>query len=193
MAPKSQFSREQIVDAAFEIARDEGLHSITTRRVAERLGSSIAPIYVNFTDLGELKQAVVNRAYEISNRVLQEELGETPLFLDMGIASLRFAREYKVLYSDLILKRSGYRSNHESEQERMVDIMRSDPDLRDFSGDELREILLKMRVFTVGLSVMVAGSLLSDMPEAAQIELIRGTAIDIMTAIRLRKADELMK
>lgn len=54
MAPKKKFTKDQIIDAAFEIARVEGVNSITIRKVAEKLGGSIAPIYVNFKEIGEI-------------------------------------------------------------------------------------------------------------------------------------------
>lgn len=69
MAPKTKFKKEQIVDAAFEIARTEGLEGITIRKVAERLGSSIAPIYVNFKDVDELIQAVIRKTFTISKQL----------------------------------------------------------------------------------------------------------------------------
>ena len=37
MPPKKKFSKEQIVDKAFEIAKTEGIDSITARRIAEEL------------------------------------------------------------------------------------------------------------------------------------------------------------
>ena len=45
---------------SFAIAETEGIDRVTIRKVAEQLGSSIAPIYVNFTDVEALKQAVAS-------------------------------------------------------------------------------------------------------------------------------------
>ena len=43
MGPKVKFTREQIIDTAFEIAQTEGIDSITMRKIAEKMGSSVAP------------------------------------------------------------------------------------------------------------------------------------------------------
>lgn len=59
MPPKKKFSKEQIVEAAFEIAKEEGMSYITIRKVADRLRSSIAPIYVNFDNVEELISVVM--------------------------------------------------------------------------------------------------------------------------------------
>ncbi|WP_269758384.1 TetR/AcrR family transcriptional regulator [Thalassobacillus sp. C254] len=78
MPPKTKFTKEQIINAAFEIAKSEGIDSITIRKVADRLGSSIAPIYVNFNDVDELKQAVANKVVQLSQHMIYEEIPGTP-------------------------------------------------------------------------------------------------------------------
>ena len=39
MAPKTRFTKQDIVLAAFDIAQTDGIESITIRKVAERLGT----------------------------------------------------------------------------------------------------------------------------------------------------------
>ena len=73
MAPKPKFTKEEIIATAFDLARDNGLDSITVRNVAKKLGSSIAPIYVNFNTVDELIQEVVKKAFEISRQMLMEQ------------------------------------------------------------------------------------------------------------------------
>lgn len=61
MPLKPKFTKEQIIDSAFQIAKEEGIDKITIRKVANHLGSSSAPIYVNFKDVQELKRAVIKK------------------------------------------------------------------------------------------------------------------------------------
>ena len=68
MPPKPKFSKQEIVNAAFDIAKNEGLDAITIRKVAHKLGSSIAPIYVNFDNVEQLVQAVVTKTFDIAVR-----------------------------------------------------------------------------------------------------------------------------
>ena len=70
MAPKNKFTKEEIIDAAFDIAKVDGLGAITVRKVAQKLNSSIAPIYVNFNDIDELIQEVVKKAFDISRELI---------------------------------------------------------------------------------------------------------------------------
>lgn len=43
MAPPKKYTKEQIIDAAFEIARTEGVDAVTIRKVAEKLGAPSPP------------------------------------------------------------------------------------------------------------------------------------------------------
>ncbi|MCM3259980.1 TetR/AcrR family transcriptional regulator [Paenibacillus lautus] len=158
MAPKTKFTKQDIVLAAFDIAKTDGIESITIRKVAERLGSSIAPIYVNFNDVQELLQQVVERAFHVARGMIMEQQSGQP-FRDIGMASLRFAKEYPVLYRDLMMKDNPHMKNTPEQLDEVIGLMRQDPELGGFSDQELQSILLSMQVFQTGLCVMVANDL----------------------------------
>ena len=188
MAPKTKFSKDQIIDAAFEIARTEGMDAITIRKVAEKLGSSIAPIYVNFKEVEELIQEVVKKTFAISKQLLLEQQSGNP-FQDIGIASIRFAKEYSVLYRDLVMRKNDYMNDQEQDMGMLVNLMKQDVHLQSFADEELMEILLKMKIFQTGLSVMVANGLLpDDFAEEQMIQILNSTATDIITAAYARKS-----
>ncbi|MBS4197109.1 TetR/AcrR family transcriptional regulator [Lederbergia citri] len=188
MAPKKKFSKEQIIDAAFEIAKTDGMDSISIRKVAEKLGSSIAPIYVNFSEVDELKKEVMKKIIELSNQLLSEQNSGHP-FRDIGVASLRFAREYSVLFRDLVMKQNEYMDSYDDDMGHgLVEMMKGDSNLAGFSQEELMTIFFKMRVFTVGLSVMVANGLLpKEFNEEKGVEFLNSTATDVITTARLNK------
>ncbi|WP_106495783.1 TetR/AcrR family transcriptional regulator [Lentibacillus sp. Marseille-P4043] len=189
MAPKKKFSKEDIIHAAFNIAKVEGLEAITIRRVANELGSSIAPIYVNFSDVDELIQEVVTKTKEISRQLLQEQNSGEP-FRDIGIASLRFAKEYSVLFRDLIMKKNPH-MEYETNDIDMVMVMEQmgkDPMLARFSNEELKTILLKMQIFQMGLSVMAANGLLpKNFSDEMMIETLDSAAEDVIATAHFRK------
>jgi len=101
VGPKIKFTREQIVEAAFEIAKTEGIDKITMRKIAEKMGSSVAPIYFNFKSNEEVLEALKERIISLSQQLLSEESTGKP-FNDIGRASLRFATEYSVIFRDLV-------------------------------------------------------------------------------------------
>lgn len=168
MAPKTKFTKQDIVLAAFDIAKTDGIESITIRKVAERLGSSIAPIYVNFNDVQELLQQVVERAFHVARGMIMEQQSGQP-FRDIGMASLRFAKEYPVLYRDLMMKDNPHMKNTPEQLDEVIGLMRQDPELGGFSDQELQSILLSMQVFQTGLCVMVANDLFTKNVDGEQM------------------------
>lgn len=181
---QKKFTKEQIIDAAFEIARTEGVDAVTIRKVAEKLGGSIAPIYVNFKEAGELVEEVFQRTLTVSRQILLEQNSGHP-FHDIGAASIRFAREYPVLFRDLVMKKNDQAKYNEAETQGFIQMMRTDPDLNGLTDDELGMILLKMKMFQVGMSVMVANELLPDhYTEEQMIQLLNSAAEDVISTAK---------
>ncbi|TMV04765.1 TetR/AcrR family transcriptional regulator [Paenibacillus thermoaerophilus] len=193
MPPKVKFSKEAIIAAAFEIARTEGMDHITIRKVAEKMGSSIAPIYVNFKDVDELKQAVLLKIRDVSRQMLMTQYDPDP-FLNIGIASLKFAREHPVLFKDLIMNNSRYIKEVQPPIGHILEQMKQAPELDGFNDEERMGILFKMQVFQLGLSVMdVTGMLPEHFNEERMIRLLESTGNDVIAAARLRKNGDLTK
>ena len=43
--PKQRITREMVLDAAFSIAREQGMEQVLVKNIAGRLGCSVQPIY----------------------------------------------------------------------------------------------------------------------------------------------------
>lgn len=155
MPPKTKFSKDELIDAAFEIAREKGFAGITARSVAERLGSSVAPLYVNFETINDLTKAVVERAFALSHELMANQTGPD-LFENIGKASLAFARDYPVLFRELVMQPNEYMQSYGAVENVMLEAMAGDEAMRDWTREERRRLLLKMRVFQLGLTAMVA-------------------------------------
>ncbi|PKM85287.1 MAG: TetR/AcrR family transcriptional regulator [Firmicutes bacterium HGW-Firmicutes-11] len=155
MPPKTKFDKEVIIDAALAVAKEEGFSGITARSVATRLQSSVAPIYVNFATINDLVDAVVGRVFSISEEFLARQKGIS-VFENIGKASLDFAREYPVLFRELSINPNPYLASYETIENSMLESMSEDESMKDWTLEERRRLLLKMRVFHMGLSTMVA-------------------------------------
>ncbi len=191
MPPKNKFTREEIVEAAFEIAREEGFTKITARSVANRLNSSVAPIYVNFKTIEELTQAVVQRVFALSEELLEKQKGQN-LFERIGKASLAFARDYPVLFRELVLKPNPYMTSYEDTEKAMVGALKESEEMKDWATEERRRLFLKMRIFQLGLSAMVAnGHVPSWLDEKESEKLLMETGDQLLLAEqRKRKEDK---
>jgi AcrR family transcriptional regulator len=181
MPPKKKFSKDQIIEKAFEVAKIGGIESITARKIANELKCSVAPIYFNFEDIEDLKKAVVSKVFGLA-RELAKKVYTGDKFLDIGIASLKFATEYSVIFRELILNKNEYMDDYDQElgNEIIAEII-EDKELNMFSAEEIGLIFMKMRIFQLGLSAMVANELLpEDFDEEKQIGLLKSTGEDVI-------------
>ena len=190
MPPKNKFTREEIIEAAFEIAKEEGFSKITARSVASRLNSSVAPIYVNFKTIEELTQAVVQRVFALSEDLLTKQKGQN-LFENIGNASLAFARDYPVLFRELVLKPNPYMASYEETERVMVDALKSNEEMKDWTMEERRRLFVKMRIFQLGLSAMVAnGHMPSWFDDKESEKLLKETGEQLLLAVQIKRKED---
>jgi AcrR family transcriptional regulator len=152
LPPKVQFSKEQIIDSAFAIASETGMSSLTVRKVAARLGCSVAPIYVNFKNSKELISAVSDKIMQLSWEYSTGSYTDIGFF-NIGIGQLLFVRDNPRLYLDLINSEYICSDMAKDAHSDLVDIMMKDEMLEDLSREENQQLLLKMSIFTNGLSM----------------------------------------
>lgn len=154
MSPKTKFDKKTIVDVALEIAKEKGIKEITARRVAKKLKSSVAPIYVNFDSLDELIEAVVQRFFSISEEYLDKQEGKS-MFEKIGRASLALAKDYPKIYRELAIEPNPYMSSYESIEKNMLKEMSKDEYMKELTKEEQKKLLFKMRAFQTGFLVMI--------------------------------------
>lgn len=101
MSPRNtQFSREEIIDAAFNLVREQGWAGFSVQAVGKAINSSTMPIYSQFANVRELEDAVCLKAMELlKERMLVERTGDR--WIDQGISYVRFAEEEKFLFRTL--------------------------------------------------------------------------------------------
>lgn len=186
MPPKNKFTKEQLVDAAFTIAAEEGFDNITIRRVAERLGSSIAPIYVNFKDVEELKHEVALKAVAINKELILKQNSGDP-FLDIGLAAVIFAKKYPLLFDQLALKNNDFYKDQAEDREFALKQMKKNPMLEQFNDQELSLLLLKMQALQAGLSLLVRNDRYSELlTEEIILKILDDTGKDVLNGMRER-------
>ena len=67
MPPKAKFTKNEIVDAAMQIVREQGLEAVTSRELGKRLGSSACPIFTVFSNMEEVKSEIIMSTNEKLN------------------------------------------------------------------------------------------------------------------------------
>lgn len=105
MPPKVKFQKEEIVQAALNVARKQGLDAVTAREVAKELGVSVGPIFTWFDTMEQLKMEVYALAKARYRDHIVRGLDEPIPFLGVWRHYLAFARQEPELYRLLFLTR----------------------------------------------------------------------------------------
>lgn len=106
MPPKAKITKQMIVDAGFELAREGGMEHVNARAVAEKLGCSTQPVMYHFQTIEELKTAVYQKADAYHTAYLMDTQGADPM-LRMGLSYVRFAQQEKQLFR-LLFQSGGF-------------------------------------------------------------------------------------
>lgn len=104
MPPKAKFKKEEIVNAALEIVRENGPEALTARSLGDKLGSSARPIFTVFESMKELQNSVTAAVNDLYNSFVEEGMKEDIPFKGVGKAYIRFAAEYPKFFQLLFMK-----------------------------------------------------------------------------------------
>ena len=157
MPPKAKISRENIIQTALEIVREQGDAALNAREIAARLHCSTQPIFSNFANMTDLRFAVIEAAYRLYRNCLQREVesGKYPPYKASGMGYIRFAGEEKELFKLLFMRdRTEEAIEEETEEEKeLFSLVEKGTGL---SGESAKVFHLEMWAFVHGIATMFA-------------------------------------
>ena len=95
----AKVTKEMIIDAAFEIAKEMGAENINARTVSQRLGCSTQPVLYHFKTIEDVRIAAHKKGIEFHINYVTNLSGkyERPM-LEVGMRHIQFAVEEKNLF-----------------------------------------------------------------------------------------------
>ena len=99
MPAKAKVTKEMIIDAAFEIAKEMGAENINARIVSQKLNCSTQPVLYHFKTIEDVRIAAHKKASEFHINYVINLSGkyERPM-LEVGMRHIQFAVEEKNLF-----------------------------------------------------------------------------------------------
>ena len=105
MPPSIRFDRQQILETAISLVREEGMEALNARAVAGRLGCSTQPVFRAFDNMEQLRQAVIEEAQRLYDVHMENSKHqEGPPYKAAGMAYVHFAREERELFRLLFMR-----------------------------------------------------------------------------------------
>ncbi|MCR5418121.1 MAG: TetR/AcrR family transcriptional regulator [Lachnospiraceae bacterium] len=112
MARKISITQDMIKDAAFSLAREEGIEAVTARRLADKAGCSTQPIFRIYEKMEQLHEDVFLMAINFFSEFYEtgkqkENISDKP-FVQFGLLYIEFALAEPQLFSMLFLSKNRY-------------------------------------------------------------------------------------
>lgn len=103
MPPKAKFTRDEMIEAALNIVKEDGFEALTSRALGTRLGSSARPIFTVFKNMDEVQQAVIRSAKMLYKEYVDQGLTEDPPFKGVGMQYILFSIHEPKLFQLLFM------------------------------------------------------------------------------------------
>ncbi len=187
MPPKKQITREDILQGAMTLFRERGMDAIGARELAHALGCSTQPIYLSFSGMDALKEALHEQMWVLYGAFLEHEMSRTdmPPYKASGMGYIRFAREEPAIFRYLFMRPRDAKEQAEDGTEHfsnIVDIVQRQLGL---SREAATRFHMEQWIFVHGIASMLATSYL-DLDE----ESISGMLTELYLALKARYLSE---
>lgn len=159
MPTKKTFSKEDIVEAAFQVVRKQGRKKLSARTIAKELNSSTMPIYSTINSMKELEEEVGQKFTEL---LLQYCL--TPwtgnFLVDMSFGYVRFAKDEKELFRIIFLddepsEFTDYKRVKPIVFQTLTARLKEEPDFKDLDEEQIHHITQNMEIIMHGLACLI--------------------------------------
>ena len=151
MPPRPKFTREEITQAAYDIASEKGLEAVQAREVGKALGSTARPIFTVFTGMDELKEEVRALAQRRCREYLSGAFSFHPAFKEFGMRCIRYAVEKPHLYTMVFSDAGGPAAIKEIFGTLTEQVIDSAVDAFSLSRDRAETLMDQMIVFSNGI------------------------------------------
>ena len=161
MPPKAKITKDMILDAAMEIACEEGAENINARTVSEKLHCSTQPVMYHFATIEELKKAVYAKVDVYHSEYLMNmERQKKGVMLEMGLNYIRFAIEEPNLFRFLF--QSGFAVENSLlemiDSEELKPILSVMQEAMGMSTEQTKEVFLTIAMFAHGYASIIANN-----------------------------------
>ncbi|MBN1231405.1 MAG: TetR/AcrR family transcriptional regulator [Anaerolineales bacterium] len=163
---KKTISREKIVEAAFQIIRNQGWNRLSARSIADELGSSTMPIYSTIKSMKELYAELGEKTIELFIQYVTTSW--TGKFLvDMSYGYVRFAKEEKELFRIMFFydtppELADYNATKPRIRKLMGERLKNEADCSELSEQQIYRIIDNLEIIIHGMASLINYGRLGD-------------------------------
>ncbi len=160
MPPKTRITKDMIIKAAIEIAKQSGYESINARTVSEHLHCSTQPVMYHFSTIDALKRAAYAQVDHLHSEYMMTMIPEQDPILGIGLNYIRFAVEEPQLFRFLF--QSGYADENSLlemiDSEELIPVLIAMQEGAGLSMEKTKQIFLTVALFAHGYASIIANN-----------------------------------
>ncbi|MGM0124632.1 hypothetical protein IGI37_002026 [Enterococcus sp. AZ194] len=174
------YTKEQILKAAYDVVSTEGFAGFTARNIAKRMGISTQPIYLEFKNMEDLK----NELLEMIFIELKDEIFPIPRtgdkVVDLGLNYIDFAKNDHNLYLALFVdEEGGGKKMHDFSFSYFSSIIENDPQYANLTNEQIETLHTGTWVVVTGLASLTSSGSINPTQDQI-ISLIKRTISNIV-------------
>lgn len=156
--PTTKIQKENIIEAAYEIVKKEGMEGINARAIAKKLNCSVQPIFHKFSNMEELKKELVQKVLQTYRKYMTVDSKSPFPYKEIGINYIKFAKEEPQLFRIIFMSQSNLTpESFITYDESYIDISKYAENATGIaSKEDVNSFHLKMWTFTHGIATMIA-------------------------------------
>ena len=162
MPPKTRITKEMIVNAAIEVAKQSGYENINARSVSKQLHCSTQPVMYHFSTVDAMKRASYAQVDRLHSEYMTAILPEQDPVLGIGLNYIRFAVEEPQLFRFLF--QSGYAEENSLlemiDSKELIPVLAAMQEGAGLSMEKTRQIFLTVALFAHGYASIIANNAL---------------------------------
>ena len=160
MPPKVKCTKEQIIEAGLNIAKEKGIEFVTARNLGAKLEISSKPIFRVFENMEEVHSEIYIAARKVFYEYTKEYINYKPAFKQFGLFVIQFATNEPNLFQLLFMREKIENMSFNQLMEVFFDntddileVIKKDYKLND---SEANKLFSRLMVYTYGISVLCA-------------------------------------
>ena len=164
MPPRAKITKDMVIDAAFEVAREAGAENINARTVSKKLNCSTQPVMYHFATIEELKKAAYEKTdwYHTEYLMNISKEAQEDVMLEIGLNYIRFAIKEPQLFRFLF--QSGFAVENSLlemiDSEELIPVISAMQEQMNVNTEQTKEIFVTLAMFVHGYaSIIVNNSL----------------------------------
>ena len=160
MPPKTRITKDMIINAAIEVAKQSGYENINARTVSAQLHCSTQPVMYHFSTIDDMKRAAYSLVDQLHTEYLLTIKPEQDPILGVGLNYIRFAVEEPQFFRFLF--QSGYAKENSLldmiDSEALIPVLAVMQEGAGLTIEKTKQVFLTVALFAHGYASIIANN-----------------------------------